>query len=96
MYVAGMENLEEEDEELYRLTDPSQLHVPQSYKGPQLSFPLTKNQLESLIEAFRKKQVEEPFISDYHYRFSDISQEASYLDVLSYHKLNDQPQSLIT
>ena len=49
--------MEEEDEELYKLTNPEELLVSSTYKGPHLRFPLTMNQVEQLIDAFKKKQV---------------------------------------
>ena len=56
-FISGMENIAAEDAELWELTNPDELHVPHSYKGPTLSLPLNMNQIESLIEAFKKKQV---------------------------------------
>ncbi len=53
----GLENLDEEDAELFKLTNPKDVKVPNNYKGPQLKFPLSMNQVESLIDAFKRKQV---------------------------------------
>ncbi len=54
---AGLENIDEEDAELFKLTNPKDVKVPNNYKGPQLKFPLSMNQVESLIDAFKRKQV---------------------------------------
>ena len=59
-YFPGLENLEEEDAELLKLTDPKDIHVPLSYRGPHIKFPLSMNQVECLIDAFKKKQVSRP------------------------------------
>lgn len=55
-------DVEEEDEQLYLLTNPEDLVVSSSYKGPRLHFPLTMNQVEQLIDAFKKKQVNHPYL----------------------------------
>ena len=49
--------LEKEDSDLMKLTNPADIKVLGSYRGPHLKFPITSAQIETLIAAFKKKQV---------------------------------------
>ncbi|CAD5120228.1 DgyrCDS8798 [Dimorphilus gyrociliatus] len=46
----------DDDAALVDETNPEDINVPQSYRGPRLSVPLNLNQVHSLINAFKKKQ----------------------------------------
>lgn len=48
---------DEEEEELRSLTDPGHVTVGSTYNGPRINFPMTVNQVQSLIEAFKRQQV---------------------------------------
>ncbi len=56
LYLA-LRGFSEDDEDLLNMTNPENVPVPSSYTGPRLKFPLTSNQLEALIDAFKRKQV---------------------------------------
>ena len=47
----------EEEERLCRMTNPNEITIEASYKGPRLSFPLTLTHVKTLIKAFKMKQV---------------------------------------
>ena len=51
-----------EDMYIYHLTDPSEIKVSHSYKGPHLKFPLDQDQIQNMIDAFKKKQVWEALL----------------------------------
>ena len=53
----GQPSLDEEDIEIWRQSDPTAVEVPSTYTGPHIKFPLTSNQVEALITAFKMKQV---------------------------------------
>ena len=58
--VAGTimsDDLESEDIELMKVTDPEDVTVENSYKGPHLTFPITQSQVQKLVQAFKSKQV---------------------------------------
>lgn len=48
---------EDEEQKLYKFTDPENIRVPATYTGPHIKFPLTVTQLQNLIACFKKKQV---------------------------------------
>ena len=53
----GSDNLDDEDAELFKLTNPDDITIPSSYKGPHIRMPLSMNQVESLIDHLKRKQV---------------------------------------
>ena len=59
MNSIGSDSRLEEDMALLKITDPSKIVVAPSYKGPHLSFPLSSNQVQAMVDAFKQKQVNE-------------------------------------
>ena len=55
--VSGQQSLEEEDHELYCMTDYENIQVESSYTGPHLTYPLTSAHIKMLIESFKSGQV---------------------------------------
>ncbi|KAK7486992.1 hypothetical protein BaRGS_00021808, partial [Batillaria attramentaria] len=51
------DELESEDKVLLQETDPEGITVESSYKGPHLSFPITRTQVQALVQAFKTKQM---------------------------------------
>ncbi|XP_070197624.1 serine/threonine-protein phosphatase with EF-hands 1-like [Littorina saxatilis] len=51
------DELENEDKMLLEETDPEDITVEASYKGPHLTFPITRSQVQNLVQAFKSKQL---------------------------------------
>ncbi|XP_077867569.1 serine/threonine-protein phosphatase with EF-hands pef-1-like [Saccoglossus kowalevskii] len=51
------QNQQEEDAELEKLTDFSNISIEESYSGPHIKFPLTLSTVKKMIEAFKTGQV---------------------------------------
>ncbi|KAL8588170.1 hypothetical protein ACOMHN_067734 [Nucella lapillus] len=51
------DELESEDKALLKETDPDSITVEASYKGPHLTFPITRAQVQTLVQAFKSKQL---------------------------------------
>ena len=49
--------LQEVEEEFMKTTSFKHIPIPATYKGPELTFPLTQNHITELIDAYKKKQV---------------------------------------
>jgi len=56
--LLGPTTVTSDEERLYQMTNPEEIKIGISYTGPHIQFPLTILQLQSLISAFKSKQVQ--------------------------------------
>jgi len=63
MYVLAKTTTTNEEERLFQMTNPEEIKIGISYTGPHIHFPMTTSQLQSLISAFKSKQVPWPIVN---------------------------------